>query len=250
MSGPQPEPTTTDLAARVAAVQWFHTMTLPGGIITPGATDPGRNTLPLLGLPDRLDGRTVLDVGAWDGFFSFEAERRGAADVLATDSFSWSGAGWGTKAGFDLAHEALGSRVRAAEIDVMDLSPSAPGVFDVVLFLGVLYHLRNPVEAIDRVASVTGDLLILETEVRLDWLPSPAAVLYPDQSLNDDPTNWFAFNTRALAALLRGAGFREVRAHVRTPQLRRLGRMAYQRFRHGEPMRRHGSRRIVLHARR
>ena len=66
---------------------------------------------------------SVLDVGAWDGFFSFEAERRGAARVLAIDSFSWEGDGWGSKAGFELAHEALGSRVESRTIDVLDLSP-------------------------------------------------------------------------------------------------------------------------------
>ena len=213
MAQEQHDPTQVnrELAARVGEVQWFHTMQLPGGVETPGVTNPGRDLLPRLGLPDCLDGCSVLDVGVWDGFFSFEAERRGASDVLATDSFSWSGEGWGTKAGFELARQAFGSTVRDREIDVMDLAPSSVGIFDVVLFLGVLYHLRNPIEAIDRVASVTSDLLILETEVRLDWLPSPAAVVFPGRELNDDPTNWFAFNQRALVGLLRGAGFRAVR---------------------------------------
>jgi tRNA (mo5U34)-methyltransferase len=239
-----------ELAERVAAVRWFHRMQLPGGVETQGVTDPGRNVLPQIGLPASLRGRSVLDIGAWDGFFSFEAERRGAADVLATDSYCWSGDGWGTKEGFELAREAYQSKVRDAEIDVMDLSPATVGVFDVVLFLGVLYHLRNPIEAIEHVASVTGDQLILETEVRLDWLPSAAAVLYPDRELSGDPTNWFAFNHRALVGLLRGSGFREVHIHSRTPALRRLGRMAYNRIREGVPMRQAGSRRIVVHARR
>ena len=69
--------------------------------------------------------------------------------------YSWHGAGWGTKAGFTLAREALGSRVEDIDIDVMDLSPERVGTFDVVLFLGVLYHLRHPFLALERVASVT-----------------------------------------------------------------------------------------------
>jgi tRNA (mo5U34)-methyltransferase len=199
-------PEAGDLAARVAEVQWFHRTQLPEGIVTAGVTDPGRNVLPLIGLPERLDGCSVIDVGAWDGFFSFEAERRGAADVLATDSYCWSGEGWGTKAGFELAREAYASKVRDLDIDVMQLSPDTTGVFDVVLFLGVLYHLRNPIEAIDRVASVTGDRLFLEAEVRLDWLPSPAAVLFPDRELGGDPTNWFAFKCASAGRAPRGRG--------------------------------------------
>ena len=58
---------------------------------------------PRLKLPKRLDGRTVLDVGAWDGFYSFEMERRGAAKVLATDHFCWGGNGWASQDGFNLA---------------------------------------------------------------------------------------------------------------------------------------------------
>jgi tRNA (mo5U34)-methyltransferase len=121
-----------------------------------------------LDLPASLEGRTVLDVGAWDGFFSFEAERRGASRVVATDHYSWHGLGWGTgdgKAGFELARTALGSRVEDVDIDVMDLSPERVGTFDVVLFLGVLYHLRHPLLALERIASVADDLLVAETVV-------------------------------------------------------------------------------------
>ena len=89
---------------------------------------------------------------------------------------------------------------------------------------------------------------MLETELRLDWVPQPAAVLYLDRDLNADPTNWFAFNERALVGLLRRSGFRTVEVVDRTPVLRRLGRMIYYRVRHGAPMRQYGSRRIVIHA--
>src|SRR5437879_7385162 len=132
-----------DLKRRVDRIRWWHTIDLGGGVITPGASD-NLKTLPKLGLPERLDGKAVLDIGAWDGFFSFEAERRGAARVLATDSFSWDGSNWSTKAGFQLARRALGSRVEDETIDVLDLAPERSGTFDVVLFLGALYHMRHP----------------------------------------------------------------------------------------------------------
>src|SRR5437870_7721511 len=132
-----------DLKQRVDRIRWWHTIDLGGGVITPGASD-NLKTLPKLGLPERLDGKAVLDIGAWDGFYSFEAERRGAARVLATDSFSWDGGGWGRKDGFELARHALRSHVEDRTIDVLALSPDIVGTFDVVLFLGVLYHMRHP----------------------------------------------------------------------------------------------------------
>src|SRR5690349_20519636 len=126
-----------ELRERVSQIKWYHSMPLPYGILTEGK-EACVSRWPRLGLPDRLDGKSVLDVGAWDGFFSFEAERRGAARVLATDSFAWNGANWSTKAGFELAREALGSRVEDRQVDILELDPADIGTFDVVLCLGVL----------------------------------------------------------------------------------------------------------------
>jgi tRNA (mo5U34)-methyltransferase len=90
-----------DLRSRVAAVRWYHTIDLGQGIVTPGI-DATPFRLARLDLPTSLAGRTVLDIGAWDGFFSFEAERRGAARVVATDWYSWHGPGWARKPAFSL----------------------------------------------------------------------------------------------------------------------------------------------------
>src|SRR6267143_602400 len=98
--------TGTELANKVARTTWFHRIDLGGGVVTPGM-DCSAEKLGNLGMPEDLRGRTVLDIGAWDGYFSFEAERRGARRVLATDHFCWGGGGWGTQAGFDLARRIL-----------------------------------------------------------------------------------------------------------------------------------------------
>ena len=212
-----------DLADEVASIDWYHSIDLPGGITTPGVN---RSAFALrnLQLPQSLSGRTVLDIGAWDGFYSFEAAARGADRVLATDSFVWDGR-WGRR-GFDLARRALGleDRVEARSIDVMDLSEEAVGTFDVVLFLGVLYHLPDPVGAIRAVASVTKGTLLLETETSLGWLPYPAARLWPGRELSEDDTNWWSINPAGLIGLLRQVGFSDVRVVYRTRLWRRVAR--------------------------
>ena len=198
------------IAARVAALPWFHKMILPPGIETPGVIEPARR-LPRLELPDSLAGKTVLDIGAWDGFFSFEAERRGAARVLAADSYSWSGEGWGRKASFELARELLGARVEDRNIEVLDLSPDAVGRFDLVLFLNVLYHMPHPLLALERVASVTAGTLVLETHLDLTHEETPAMAFYPAGEMWGDKTTYWGPNLPALLAMLKFVGFDQTR---------------------------------------
>jgi tRNA (mo5U34)-methyltransferase len=205
----------SDLRAGAAAIRWYHTIDLGNGVVTNGV-DNTAHRLALLDLPVSLRSKSVLDIGAWDGFFSFEAERRGAARVVACDYYSWHGTGWGTKAGFEFARSALSSRVEDIDLDVMDISPQRVGTFDVVFFLGVLYHLPHPLLALERVASVTGDLLVLETVIDLVGFNRPAAAFYPGRDLNDDPTNWWGPNAPAVHAMLQTVGFQRIRTV--TPQ--------------------------------
>ena len=204
-----------DPRTRVGDVRWYHTIDFGQGLVTAGVDDSAYR-LARLDFPPSLGGRSVLDIGAWDGFFSFEAERRGAARVLASDWYSWHGPGWGTKAGFELARTIFGSHVEDIDVDVMDLSPERVGTFDVVLFLGVLYHLPHPLLALERVAAVTRGLLILETVVDLIGLRRPAMAFYPERQLNNDPTNWWGPNAAAVHAMLRAVGFARIRTV--TPQ--------------------------------
>jgi len=94
---------------------------------------------------------------------------------------------------------------------VMDHSPETVGVFDLVLCLGVLYHMRHPLLALEKVASVTGRQLILETHVDMLEHKRPAGAFYPGGELNSDPSNWWGLNPAAIEAMLKEVGFREVR---------------------------------------
>ncbi|MPZ23628.1 MAG: DUF1698 domain-containing protein [Dehalococcoidia bacterium] len=192
-----------ELARQVASMNWFHQIDLGNGLITPGADD-SRGKLERLGLPESLAGQSVLDVGAWDGFFSFEAERRGAMRVVALDSFVWERLG---KGGFELARKALGSRVEDVTCEVLDISPEALGTFDMVLFLGVLYHMEHPLLALQRAFSVTGRQIIVESHVDMLAETRPVAAFYPGAEVNNDPTNWWGPNPAAIEAMLRAVGF-------------------------------------------
>jgi tRNA (mo5U34)-methyltransferase len=194
------------IVAAIEGITWYHQIDLGHGVITPGS-DNTLARMAMIGLPGNLSGKSVLDIGAWDGAFSFEAERRGAARVVAVDSFSWSGPGWGSKAGFDCARRVLGSKVEDREIDVLDLSPETVGVFDLVLFLGVLYHMKHPLLALERVASVCRGQLILWTHIGLAHIDRPAAAFYPHDELNNDPTNWWGPNPAAVIGMLETVGF-------------------------------------------
>ena len=116
----------------------------------------------------------------------------------------------GTKDGFELARRALGSRVEDREIDVLDLSPETVGTFDVVLMLGILYHMKHPMLALEKVRSVTQERLIMSTFVDMTWWPKPAMAFYEGSEANRDPTNWWGPNPAAVVGMLRAVGFERV----------------------------------------
>lgn len=159
-------------------------------------------------------GKSVLDIGAWDGAFSFEAERRGARDVLATDDFCWTGKAWNgaaTKAGFDYAHKRLKSRVRSQVIDVPAITPDAlGGQFDVVLMLGVLYHVKDVLACLEAAASVTNETLVIETVTGLNDYHHPVMRYLVPGEIGGDKTNFFVPNIACISAMLTVLGFNKV----------------------------------------
>ena len=167
--------------------------------------------LRLLDLPQDLTGWSVLDIGAWHGYFSFECERRGADRVLATDSFAWDRFGMEE---FLAAHKRIGSRVEYRRLDVHDLDAGELGQFDLVLFLGVFYHLHNPMAALERIARVTRRLLVCETHVLLPFIHEryPLVPFFPgDERTGEQTYDLCGIPTMtALTEMLRFAGFSDV----------------------------------------
>ena len=193
--------------AEAARHRWWHRIDLGGGVETQAARGGGASEMiPLLDLPE-LKGKTVLDIGAWDGALSFHAERLGAT-VTAFDM--------ARPPTFDLASRVLGSRVRYVEGDITRVDPASLGTFDVVLCLGVIYHVPSPFEVLEKAAQMTRQCLIVETDTSRNVSTTPIAtfVLQPEQYRRDanryQPNFWLP-NAACCEAMLRAVGFERVR---------------------------------------
>lgn len=177
--------------------------------------------------PD-VRGKRCLDVGTYDGFFAFELERRGAAEVVATDISDHSQWDWPRAArergaeylasvagekgrGFEVAHRALGSAVVRRELSVYDLDPAVVGEFDVVVCGSLMLHLKDPVRALEAIRSVCrGSLLSAEQIDPVLTLLSPRRPAMWFRAGHE--TQWQIPNAAALRALVESAGFRVERA--------------------------------------
>jgi tRNA (mo5U34)-methyltransferase len=202
--------TVSSLRDEVAAIRWWHSIDLGHGVVTPGGYD-NRRQIQRAAMPADLSGWSVLDIGAWDGFYAFEAERRGASRVVALDHVVWNDPTVG-RHGFDLARRALESKVEDVDCEVHSITPErVGGTYDLVLFLGVLYHIHHPLLALERVASVCDRMLILETHVDLEEIGRPALAYYPGTECANDLSNWFGPNRAAVEAMLKTVGFKTVK---------------------------------------
>jgi tRNA (mo5U34)-methyltransferase len=193
-------------------IKWFHSMELEPGVHTISAaeTEKLRKREKAYLDPVDLRGKSVLDIGAWDGYYSIAAKKRGAARVLATDWFSWGGPGWGNKDGFDYARAKTGLEIEEKIIDVPDVSVDTVGMFDVVFFMGVFYHLKDPLLGLKVASRMAKETLIVETALDATWMRRPMMVFYPGSELVNDPTNWWGPNVPLMLALLKDNGFTKV----------------------------------------
>jgi len=198
--------------AEIDSLPWHHTIDFGGGLLSNGNTkiEVLRAQADIY-FGREIRGKTVLDVGCWDGFNSFEAERRGASRVLATDHFAWSDECWGDRRSFELARRGLKSSVEAKDMGLDDLSIETVGQFDIVLFLGVFYHLKHPFADLERVAKLAKETLIVETYMDALDYPRPAMVFYPTNELANDHTNWWGPNRACVEGMLHDAGFKDVK---------------------------------------
>jgi tRNA (mo5U34)-methyltransferase len=237
-----------ELSERIRKISyWYHRIELPGDIVTPGWSpiSPERYCI-----PDDLTGKRILDIGAWDGYWTWEALKRGAKEVIAIDNFSddcnkpeaknrsnkWEG--------FDLCREAFGftqmKTIRASlgyyenekgqkvcriEMDVYklnDFSYKHWGQFDIVFFFGVIYHLKHPLLALEKISSVCRGSLYVETASLDEFSPYRGVIgrgfnenervmeFYPGSEYGDNASNWWVPTLECLGAMMESVGFKNV----------------------------------------
>jgi len=210
-------------AAVEANPVWYHTIEVAPGVTTPGYFDlrPIAGRLPW---PD-VEGKRCLDVGSFDGFYAFELERRGAAEVVAVDvegpqDFDWPPhlRGWGPAAadqmsggrhaaGFEVARRLLGSSVERVHGTVYDLDPAELGRFDVVTMGSLLLHLREPLRALEAVRGVCRGCFLSVDQIDLGLsLLSPRR---PVARLDGQSRlmHWWVPNAAGHRRMVRSAGF-------------------------------------------
>lgn len=183
---------------------------LPDGRTIDGVNDVAgqKNRIGQFPIPADLRGKCVLDIGAWDGWFSFEMERRGA-EVMAVDC-------WDNDR-FRYIHHELNSRVDYRILDIYELDPNKIGRFDFVLFLGVLYHLKHPLLALEKVCALTTEMAAVDSYVvtaaptRIDRKEgAPVMEFYEIDEFGGQVDNWVGPNVECLLAFCRTAGFARV----------------------------------------
>ena len=258
--------TPEELQAKADSLKWFHCIDLGNGVVTKGDSN---EPVSAESFPD-FSGRSVLDVGAWDGYYSFLAERSGAASVVALDNYAWGidfearNDYWtscflaGTlpdhdldltkfwspdlpgRRSFEFAAATLGSKVEPQLGDFTTMDLEALGMFDVVLYLGVLYHMQEPLACLKRIRSVTREVAVIETEaIHFQSLDNESLFrFHSGGDLHTDFGNWFVPTINGLHALCTAAGFSSIqtvigppsappisREPIRTRVGRRLGRI-------------------------
>lgn len=218
------------LEARVGAFPfWYHRIELPFGVVTPGWAPISRDSYRV---PADLAGKRVLDVGAWDGYWTFEALKRGAKEVIAIDDFSdYLGhlenkdrKAWET---FDLCRDSFGydhERCKRIDMSVYDVTAEKlGGAFDVVFLFGTIYHLRHPLLALDKLSAVCTSEMYVESAILDDFSPyrgglghgyagQMVAEFYPGAEYGNNTSNWWVPSLACLAHMALSAGFKQAEA--------------------------------------
>jgi tRNA (mo5U34)-methyltransferase len=188
----------------ISDIRWHHRIEVAPGVVTPGVYDCDAMWR-LLALPENLSGKRVLDIGARDGYYTFQCERRGA-EVIAID--------YSDQTGFNIAREMLSARSVLLKRNLFELSVDEFGRFDVILFLGVLYHLQDPMRGINALRTLMKPAATLYVESHIEPGDDLTMRFYPRDTNNRDHTNYWGPTVPCLQAMLEECELSVIRTEV------------------------------------
>ena len=219
---------------------WYHKIELPDENITPGWAPINADKY---GIPDDLTGKRILDIGTWDGYWTWEALKRGAKEVVAIDDFS-DDLGLQVKRNkwetFDLCREALGyidlfydesisetgylnktgQKIFRLELSVYDIEQL--GHFDIVFFFGTIYHLKYPLYALEKISAICDGEIYIESAICDDYSPYRQAIgsgyphndvvmeFYPGKQYGNNESNWWVPTIQCLGTMVESVGFKNI----------------------------------------
>ena len=198
---------TYDEFDKMNSMQWWHSIPFAPTVRSNGfciATD----FIPhyLLNTID-FRGKSVLDIGCWDGFQLFYAESQGASRVVGVDDLSQRHGGEQAR---DFARRHLKSKVEFVNMSVYDLTPKNIGTFDIVMMFGVLYHLIHPLLGIEKACGVCKSDFLMSSHFIPSTDTSPWCMLYPGEELAGDKTNWSGPNRSWIKHALEIQSFKSI----------------------------------------
>jgi tRNA (mo5U34)-methyltransferase len=207
--------TNNDIITQVEQITWWHSIELPlpdgQKIMTPGEVNHCTEEVATsrFGIPEDLTGKTVLDIGCWDGYFSFLAEKRGAA-VHSIDPYQgFTNAEIGQR-GYRLAHTLLNSKCKFGVSDLETYASDAQNpLVDIVFYFGILYHIDHPLKELEYLYKITNEFALIETAISTAVPVVPNMWQFLPGNRNDSTNKWYP-SLSGLSTALTYVGFSSV----------------------------------------
>jgi len=197
--------TVEQLNDKISKIRWFQLIPLGTKVTTTGNYLPHYDKAIFDALPKDFTNKSVLDIGTCDGKWAFESEKRNAKRIVAVDA--WQTSFDQNEKPFRICKEIFNSKAVLYTLDVLDVE-KLNEKFDVILFLGIFYHMMDPFLALQKLFDVCNELVIMEGEILQS--EQPISYCFKSGELNDDVTAVFAFSPSFIETYALRIGFKKV----------------------------------------
>ena len=200
--------TNKEVLAQISQIRWWHSIALPlpdgEEVITPGEVNhcSAATATNRFGIPEDLTGKSILDIGCWDGYFSFLAESRGAGTVYSIDPYQGFADPETGQRGYKLAHSLLKSRCKFWISNLEKVAAATPQIkADIVFYFGILYHVDHPLKELEYLFQVTNEFALIETAISTASPSVPGMWQFLPGNRQDATNKWYPSLSGLITAL-------------------------------------------------